>query len=95
MVFLNLSCDSSKTHVVNIRHTRAYDVYIGRPSEWANPFRVGIDGNRRQVCEMYLDYLLERPELIERGRVALKGKVLGCWCAPLTCHGHIWCNILR
>ncbi|MFM7243676.1 MAG: DUF4326 domain-containing protein, partial [Planctomycetaceae bacterium] len=24
----------------------AYDVYIGRPSKWGNPFEIGRDGDR-------------------------------------------------
>ena len=78
-----------------------YDVYIGRPSpgisrripgsdgKWAVPFVVGKDGNREQVIAKHKAWLLspENKELLSQIRTELKGKVLGCWCAPLPCHG--------
>jgi hypothetical protein len=65
-----------------------YDAYIGRGSIWGNPFRIGEDGNREEVIQLYMDYLLRKPELIMRiGE--LKGKILGCWCDPLPCHGDV------
>jgi hypothetical protein len=66
-----------------------FDVYIGRPGPWGNPFRIGADGDRQTVIEKYRAWLLARPELVERARRELAGKVLGCWCAPLTCHGDV------
>ncbi len=66
-----------------------YDVYIGRPSKWGNPFRIGLDGSRRQVVEKYRSWLLARPNLVETARSELAGKVLGCWCAPQACHGDV------
>jgi len=31
----------------------AYDVYVGRPGPWGNPFRIGVDGYRQEVIEKY------------------------------------------
>lgn len=65
-----------------------YDVYIGRPSKWGNPYVVGRDGNRHEVCEKYRSFMQNNPQLLsEVGE--LKGKTLGCWCAPKACHGDI------
>ena len=73
-----------------------YDVYIGRAvprsgfraSVWGNPFIIGKDGTRPEVMEKYRAWLLANPTLL--GRLPeLKGKVLGCWCAPEACHGDI------
>ena len=47
---LELSC-----RVVNLRKEK-YDVYIGRGSEFGNPFRIGIDGCRSQVIRKYKVY---------------------------------------
>jgi len=58
-----------------------YDVYIGRPSKWGNPFVIGKDGTREQVIAKYRQYLLSRPDLIA-ALPELKGKILGCWCSP-------------
>jgi hypothetical protein len=66
-----------------------YDVYCGRPSDFGNPFEIGKDGTRKDVIEKFRKYLYSNPELLKRVP-ELKGKVLGCWCAPLACH----CDIL-
>lgn len=66
-----------------------YDVYCGRPSRWGNPFELGKDGNRKQVIEKFEKWLAHNPELL-KDIGELKGKILGCWCAPLDCH----CEVL-
>ena len=65
-----------------------FDVYIGRPSFWGNPFIVGIDGTRAEVIAKYREWLEAQPALLAR-LPELKGKVLGCWCAPKECHGEV------
>jgi hypothetical protein len=72
-----------------------YDIYIGRwnpkvkiNSKWANPFKIGPDGNRQQVLIKYRFWLVHNKELM-MSLHELRGKVLGCWCDPLDCHGHI------
>jgi len=63
-----------------------YDIYIGRPSKWGNPFMIGRDGNREEVIEKYKDYFWSRRDLIFAVD-ELKDKTLGCWCKPKACHG--------
>jgi len=75
------------TYVVHCKKS-GYDVYIGRPTEWGNPYVVGRDGTREQVIAMYRDYLLATPVLLAKV-AGLRGKVLGCWCKPLACHGDV------
>jgi len=65
-----------------------YDEYIGRPSKWGNPFVVGADGTRDEVIEKYEQWIQTQPDLLA-DVYKLKGKVLGCWCAPKRCHGEI------
>lgn len=66
-------------------------VYIGRGSMWGNPFKIGPDGDRDEVCEKHRKYLWEQ---IQAGDVRLTdlaklhGKDLVCYCAPQRCHGH-------
>ncbi len=90
------------TRVVHCKRER-YDVYIGRGRDpktgtrgpWGNQFshqsgtlakfRVG---SREEAIERYEQYLLESPELMARLH-ELKGKTLGCWCAPKACHGEV------
>lgn len=65
-----------------------YDVYIGRPSKWGNPFVIGRDGTREEVVQKYKEWVLFQPELL-KDIDELEDKVLGCWCAPAACHGDI------
>ena len=65
-----------------------FDVYIGRPSRWGNPYKVGVHGTREQVIEIYREYLKSLPYLMEH-LPELKGKILGCWCSPKPCHGEV------
>jgi len=61
-------------------------VPVHRPSKWGNPFRIGRDGTRDEVCEKYADWLQGQPDLLaDIGE--LRGRVLGCYCAPDRCHG--------
>lgn len=75
------------TSVVHCRRDE-YDVYIGRPSKWGNPFQVGVHGTRRQVIDMYREWILTQPLLLA-SMEELRGKVLGCWCKPSDCHGDV------
>jgi hypothetical protein len=84
--------ENPKTIVVHFRKS-PYDIYIGRPSLWQNPFKIGIDGTREEVIEKYREYILNKPELMERLN-ELKGKRLGCWCRPQKCHGDILIELL-
>jgi len=65
-----------------------YDIYIGRPSKWGNPFTIGRDGTREQVIEKYRRWIMTQPELLA-ALPELKGRVLGCWCKPKACHGDV------
>lgn len=65
-----------------------YDVYIGRPSIWGNPFKLGEDGSREEVIDKYHRWILTQPLLLLQLH-ELRGKTLGCWCRPRYCHGDI------
>lgn len=72
-----------------------FDVYIGRPGPWGNPFEIGKDGTRQEVVEKYADWIFSQPELIEKAKNELNGKVLACWCAPKLCHGDVLAEIAK
>lgn len=72
---------------------RLFDVYIGRPSKWGNPFTIGRDGTRGEVIAKYKAWLESCPELKAHAKLELRGKMLGCWCAPLACHGDVLAEI--
>ncbi len=63
-------------------------LYIGRPSKFGNPFVIGRDGSREQVIAKYEAWLTSQPHLMA-ALPELKGKKLGCWCAPQACHGDV------
>jgi hypothetical protein len=62
-----------------------YDIYIGRPSKWGNPFEIGKNGSREEVIEKYKNWVVTQ----DLNFSELRGKTLGCWCAPKACHGDI------
>ena len=80
---------------------KKYDVYIGRPSKWGNPFshkegtlaKYKVD-TREEAVEKYREYILDNPVLLDALH-ELKGKVLGCWCKPLACHGDILIELIE
>jgi Domain of unknown function (DUF4326) len=72
-----------------------YDVYIGQPGQWGNPFATGPDCDRNQAIKLYEQWIRSQPELMKRAREKLKGKVLGCFCAPKSCHGDILLRITQ
>ena len=78
---------TKKTKVVHCKHG-THDVYIGRPSQWGNPFVIGKDGTREQVIQKYRNWLMTQPSLLA-AMPELKGRTLGCWCSPAACHGDV------
>ncbi len=74
---------------------KPYDVYIGRPSKWGNPFshlsgtlaEFKVD-TRYEAIESYRRWIQTQPELLV-ALPELKDKVLGCWCSPQSCHGDV------
>ncbi len=87
------------TNVVNMSRGDIYDVYIGRPSKWGNPFThlkeiAERDGlilvpTRLEAVRRYEAWLQTQPGLLADIRAELKDKRLGCWCVPKSCHGSI------
>lgn len=75
----------------------AHDVYIGRPSKWGNPFTHIRDrqtraefivDSRDEAVKAYEEWVKRQPHLMAALH-ELKGKTLGCWCAPQACHGDV------
>lgn len=67
----------------------SYDVYIGRPSFWGNPFEVGVYGTRERCIDAYREMIMRDERMIARAKKELAGKTLGCWCSPKPCHGDV------
>ncbi len=71
-----------------------YDVYIGRPSKWGNPFAIGKDGTREEVIRKYEVWIRGQPKLLSDLH-ELAGKILGCWCVPNACHGDVLIKLVE
>jgi hypothetical protein len=88
-----------------------YDVYIGRPSKWGNPYTHHADKEtlaefivetRDEAIQKYKEYILTKPELLNDLH-ELEGKTLGCWCMPndgsypypYVCHGQILLELIN
>ena len=61
-------------------------VYVGRPSEFGNPFTMRNEKDRDLVCDSFYDYLMADLDLQKSVKLKLKGKHLVCFCAPKRCH---------
>jgi hypothetical protein len=61
--------------------------YVGRPSRWGNPDRVGVDGDAAECVAKYRAGLerfrAEYPFRFAAWLAPLRGHDLACWC-PLT-----------
>lgn len=69
-------------------------VYVGRPSKWGNPFKIGWNNGhywtRQEVIDIYKSWLITNEEDgLMKDLHELKGKDLVCWCSPLPCHADI------
>lgn len=77
-------------------------VYIGRsskhPSPLGNPFIINASRTRKEACEQYEEYLMDKmnqgdrevlTELNRIGSFVLSGKdvILQCYCKGKQCHG--------
>lgn len=62
-------------------------VRIDRGSLFGNPFIMGKDGDRDEVCDNYEKHYLPHKPSIRSAMPSLRGKVLICHCYPERCHG--------
>ena len=62
-------------------------VYIGRGSAYGNPFVIGKDGDRDDVCDKFESMLMSNVQLLTKVKQELRGKDLVCFCKPKRCHG--------
>ncbi len=75
-------------------------VAVGRPTKWANNAykakRKGDPVEHAKAVALFRAYLHEHPELVAAARVALRGKVLMCWCPlHLPCHADVWLEVVN
>lgn len=89
-----MDANKCSNNVIHVK-TKKYDVFIGRPSKWGNPFVIGRDGNRAEVIQKYRAWVTAgngRHLLQELHE--LEGRVLACYCSPLPCHGDVLAKLV-
>jgi len=102
-----IKCEYNKHNlckVVNFKK-EPYDIYIGRPSKWGNPYSHINDGNtiakyivgsRSESIKAYRDWITNGDgKYLLDDLHELCGKTLGCWCKPDTCHGDILADLVK
>ena len=82
-----------------------YDVYIGRPSKWGNPFTHIKDketkaefivSTRKESIERYYEWITTGDgKYLLDDLHELKDKTMGCWCKPKACHGDILVELVN
>lgn len=70
-----------------------FDVYIGRPSKWGNPFPLVPEVGRYNTLQHYKMWVVGNRDLL-LSLHELDNMVLGCWCAPNLCHGHVLAELV-
>jgi len=78
-------------------------IYVGRPTKWGNPFRVGqanpcgtITQDHRHAASLYAGFAPQHEMLIAAAKDELRGHDLVCWCPlvdkdgqPVPCHADV------
>lgn len=89
------------TTLINIKHNEKYDIYIGRPSKWGNPYSHKIGTRAKflvssvdEAVEKYEEYARNNPEIMN-SLDELENKIIGCWCAPNKCHGDVLIKLIN
>jgi hypothetical protein len=82
-----------ETRVVHFQR-EPYDVYIGRPGPWGNPFG---DLPRSQAIKSFKNWIMydDDAQHLRDELHTLEGKTLGCWCKPKACHGDILVELVN
>lgn len=84
-----------------VHASEAHDVYIGRPGEWGNPFRVGKGRTKAQAIEAHRKLvekkIANQPGYLTRLLWVMTDKTLGCpGCKTGTpCHGDNYLAIVK
>lgn len=67
-------------------------------SLFANPFKISQGIPASVVIQKFREYVenrIQNEPNFKSALLALKGKTLGCWCAPEPCHGNILLELIQ
>lgn len=72
-------------------------VYVGRPTPWANPYRVSVWGSAEKAVAVFREMVTAVDgwsDFRADARRHLRGKNLACWCPPgQPCHADVLLEI--
>lgn len=70
-------------------------VYVGRPTRWGNPYRVGKNAKSRdEAVDLFELFTLQTPSFCDEVRRELRGRDLVCWCTEgQPCHADVLLEI--
>ena len=75
--------------IIRVDKTDNYDIFIGRPSKFSNPFIINRDGTRSEVLLKFEEYFKNHPDINDLLK-ELNNKRIACWCnLAQECHGDI------
>lgn len=97
-----LSNTNNLCKVVHFKKEK-FDVYIGRPSKWGNPFTSKESElaefntvDRQESINLYKIWITKGKGVYLLDQLKeLRGKTLGCWCSPKECHGDILSELVN
>lgn len=81
----------------------SFDVYVGRPTKWGNPYshkegtkaQFKVD-TREEAIAAYRMWITQGDGMhLLADLHELKGKILGCWCAPKPCHADVLAELAK
>lgn len=98
----------NRTKLINIKKTKNWDISImrrrGTPHHFGNPFIMGVDGDRDEVCDKhdswlrgtdFTDFKQQQRTYVLSNLWNLEGKRIACCCTPERCHGDNYIKILK
>lgn len=87
--------------LAGVRSTPDYE-YIGRGSDWGNPYSMfdsgaedGVDSRDEVIRKFKYDFDRGLLKLGKDDALKLSGKRLGCFCKPEACHGDVIAEYLN
>ena len=87
----------TKPHRIKVKRQKGWRlpedaVFVGRPTKWGNPYRLGKEADsREEVVAMYRAMLASLPPAeLSALLTPLKGRNLACWCPEDgPCHADV------
>lgn len=87
-----MQCKRCQSRPLDLCHVGLEFIRLG------NPYELVRDGTRGQVIELFREYATVRFMNDDGYRemvMELDGKVAGCFCHPLLCHGSVYDELIR